>query len=253
MKYDQIIDVRLLAPLATSVAIMVSIVLWLLNQRRKQLSYRVLWQDTLVRARSQMRDRMDILFDGKSIEDAGLLIVQILNSGHLPISPGDYHSRLTISAGPGAKVVFADVTATTPGDLEARCRTADGEKRNLIEAINESEVVLAPILLNEGDSVTVQVLTQKMRGGVKVSGHINGVRKVAPYRPSSVVAMILINSGALIMAASTLMFEPSSVVRFGISEGLPAILFFLFGYTLLSAGMTNRQKVASASTLETVI
>lgn len=247
MRYDQIIDVRLLAPMATTVAIIVTIILWLLNQRRKELSYRVLWQDALTRARSVVRQRLDIRFDGKTIDDAGLVIVQIVNSGHLPISPADYQSRLTISAGPGSKVLFADISSTTPGDLEDRCRTASGERKSLIETLENNEVRLSPILLNDGDSMTIQMLVEDWRGGVKVGGHISGIRRIAMWKPTTLLSTSLTNVGALSMAGAALLVEPSAIVKYGLSEALPGLLIFLFGYTLLSAGIYNKQKATAAS------
>ena len=94
MKYDELIDVRLLAPLATACGIMVTVVLFILNQRRKQLSYRILWQDILARAKPDVVARLLARFDGKASTDLGLLVVEVMNSGHLPISPSDFQSRL---------------------------------------------------------------------------------------------------------------------------------------------------------------
>lgn len=245
---DQLIDVRLLAPLATSIAIIVSIILWKLNQRRKQLSYRILWQDALTRARSSVRQRLDVTFDGQSVKDAGLVIVQILNSGHLPITPGDIQAKLHINLGPGAKVLYADLASTSPGDLDERCRTASGERKSLVESFSGNEVILAPVLLNEGDSFTVQMLVENLQGGVKVVGHINGIRRITPYRMSSGISTVFTNVGALIMCAAMLFCEPAQILDYGLAEALPAVLFFLFGYTLLSAGIYSKSKQTAAAT-----
>lgn len=246
MRFDEIIDVRLLAPSATAIGIAVSIVLWTLNQRNKQLSYRILWQDTLTRAHSSVRDRLDVRFDGESVKDASLLIVQILNSGRLPITPADFQSRLTISSGPGAKVLYADIASTSPGDLDDRCRTATGERKNLVERYEDGNVILSPILLNEGDSITVQMLIENLRGGVKVAGHINGIRRINSWRPKTLAATVLTNCGALAMAAAMLLCEPNAIMNYGIAEALPTVLFFLFGYTLLLAGIRSKQKLGAA-------
>jgi hypothetical protein len=231
---------------------MVSIVLWKLNQRRKQLSYKILFQDALTGARSSVRQRLDVTFDGKSVKDAGLVIVQVMNSGHLPIPPGDVQSRLHINVGPGAKVLYADVASTSPGDLDERCRTAAGERKSLVESFSGNEVVLAPVLLNEGDSFIVQMLVENLQGGVKVSGHINGIRRITPWRKRSGVSTVFTNVGALVMCAAVLFFEPRQIMNYGLAEALPAVLFFLFGYTLLSAGIYAKTKQTTATTLGSV-
>jgi hypothetical protein len=241
MKLDELIDVRLLAPMATGIGIVVSTILWTKNQRTKQLSYIILWQDALTHVRSNVRDRLDIRFDGEPVHEARLVLVQIINSGHLPIAVNDYQSKLSISCSPGAKVLYAEVIATTPGDLDDRCRSEQGSRKDLIEHIDKNEVTIAPILLNDGDSMTVQMLVENLRGSVKVGGHINGIRRITVWRPSTLVSTVLTNIGALVMAAAMLLCEPHEIFRYDLPI-LAAVLFFLLGYTLLSAGLYAKQK-----------
>lgn len=245
MKYDQLIDVRLLAPLATAIGIMVSIILWILNQRRKQLSYRVLFQGPLFQADRDVAERLLSRFDRIPSSDLGLVVVQLVNNGHLPISPSDFQSRLVISAGPGANVLFTNLSATAPGDLDERCRSAEGEKKSLIDGFSGHEVVLAPILLNPGDSITVQILAANLRGGIKVIGHINGIGRISSWRAPSLIPTVLINIGAMVMALSMLFVEPTVVAKFGFSEALAGVLFFIFGYTILVAGTYSSPRLKS--------
>jgi hypothetical protein len=221
MKYDQIIDVRLLAPSATGVAIVVSIILFTLNQRRKQLSWKLL------------------------SEDENSAVVQIINSGHLPIVPGDYHSPLAVSGGPATRLTSATVLSTVPGDLEDRCRTSGGERRKLIDRINGNEVLLSPVLLNDGDSITIRIMAEDYRGGAKVNGHINGVRRISVWRPKTAVFTALAIVGGLIMAFAVWCLEPEYIALYGAGEALPEVLLFLFGYTLLNAGLYGKKKTAA--------
>lgn len=218
MRYDEVIDVRLLPPAATCLAIIVSILLWILNQRVKSICYRVLNQD------------------------ADSAVVEIRNSGHLSVTPGDYHSPLTISCGRGAKVLSAKVLATGPGDLEDRCRTASGERRSLVERLQGNEVRLAPVLLNEGDLIVVRVVAEDLRGGVKVSGHINGVRRITLGRTRSPVPTIMRGFGVVVMVSALFMVKPDEVLKYGVFEALPAVLFFFFGGTLIAASIYDKRK-----------
>jgi hypothetical protein len=223
MRYDEIIDVRLLAPLATALAIIVTVTLWVLNQRRKELSWKLLAQTE------------------------SSAVVQIINTGHIAVVPGDYHSPLAVSAGPGARVISAVVLSTVPGDLEDRCRNSAGERRELLDRISGNEVLLAPVLLNDGDAITVKMEVENLRGGVRVNGHINGVRKISPWRPNTLIFQSLAVFGGLVMVASFGLLQPPAVLKYGIGEALPAILFFLFGYTVLSAGLYGKEKAAGAN------
>jgi hypothetical protein len=219
MRYDEIIDVRLLPPAATLLAITVTVLLWILNQRIKQVSYRVLQQDS----------------------DSA--VVEIRNSGHLSVTPGDYHSPLTISCGRGAKVLSASVLATTPGDLEDRCRTVGGERRSLIQHLQGNEVRLAPVLLNDGDAITVRVVAEDLRGGIKVSGHINGIRKISAGRHKSLPATVMRSCGAIVLVTALFMVKPDEISKYGWFEALPAVLLFIFGALLIAGSIYDKRRV----------
>lgn len=230
------IETYLFAPLATVTGIIISITLWYLNRQRKALCYEILSCDTLVNLKGSAKNRLEIKFNQRLVHDAKLLVIKIINTGHLPIVASDFQTRLTISVPEGAQIVFADIMETAPADLEDRLRVQSGQP-SLIEDIDQTNIHLRPILLNSGDSATIQMLVNNLIGSVAVRAHLQGIKAVTPVKKRTWIHTLMVQIGALIMAGSMLMVEPHDVMTFGPQELLPTILIFLLGYIVLFAGL----------------
>jgi hypothetical protein len=229
-------DLKLLAPTMTFIGICVSIILWNLNQKRKALSFAILWNRPLLNLKGVAREQMDIFFKGKQVSEADLIVVRIFNSGHLPIHAKDYQTALVVELEPGATILDANVIETLPANLEERLKVKSDESP-LIETIEESKILLRPVLLNADDSFTLQMLVLNAYGKVKVTGHVLGIKNVKAYKTSRVVPITLTQAGVLVMAFAMLAVEPRDIVALAFEHILPFILLFLLGYVLLSAGI----------------
>jgi len=230
------IDVRLLAPLATTIGIAVTLILWQLNQRKKALSYMVLRQQPVVNLKGAVRNELDVRFAGESISDAHLMVVRIFNSGHLPINVTDYQTSLSLLLNPGAKIITASVIDTVPVDLEERVK-ADDRNKSLIQRLDGERIMLTPVLLNDGDAITIQMLVQNVTDSMSVRGHIQGISKVNAWHQSRLVPRVFTQFGAFIMAFGMLGVRPSDLVALKIEYVLPWAMIFLIGYVFLNAGI----------------
>jgi len=240
-------DIRLLAPSMTFIGICVSIFLWHLNQRRKALSYSILWRRPLLNLKGIAREQMDILFKGQKVSEADLIVIRIFNSGHLPINTGDYQTNLAVELEPGASVVDVNIIETVPANLEERIKSPAAHSSStdktaitnspLIEAITPSRVLLHPIMLNDGDSLTLQLLVLNAHGRVSVSGHVQGVAKVKSWKESLWLPTLLTQAGAFVMALAMLFVEPSDIVSLAFGNLMPYFLTFVLGYVCFSAGL----------------
>lgn len=228
-------DIRLLAPTATCVAIVVSIILWLLNQKRKELSYSVLWSQPLVNLRGPAKRLLDIRFKGEAVNDAQLILVKVWNSGHLPVTPGEYQSRLQLNFNPGAQIISANVIETHPADLDLRSKKND-EGKAFIEKIDHEKLYLSPILLNAGDYMVFQLVVRNSIGKPQLEGHIQGIAKVQLWKRPTLIPRILVGVGILTMAASMLLVDPSDLMKMGFDQILPFALMWGCGYIVFYAG-----------------
>lgn len=226
-------DIRLLAPLATICAILVSILLWRLNQKNKSLTFEVLWRNPLVNVRGAARRKLDVRYEGKPVDDADLVLIKIWNNGHLPINASEFLSGLCVNMNPAAEIISATITETVPGDLEDRLKG-----KPLLQGItSQNKLELAPLLLNPQDSITLQLVVRRAVGRITVEGHIQGITAIGPYRYGSIVPRLLTQIGALIMAGGMLLVEPEDIRTFGLEHLLPCLLVFATGYVLLHAGL----------------
>ena len=232
-------DVRLLGPLMTTIGICISILLWNLNQRRKSLSYTILWRHPLLNFKGVARDQLDIRFRGENVSSSQLVVIRMFNSGHLPINLSDYQTDLSIKLNPGAQILDAHVIETMPADLEERFK--DPEK-TLVERLDAEKIVIRPILLNAGDSFTIQVLASNLIGNISIAGHVQGISRVDVWRENRVFPTVLTHFGAIVMAVAMLGVRPSDLVSLQFEHVLPWMLGFLLGYVFLSAGISWPRK-----------
>lgn len=225
-------DVRLLAPIATVCAILVSILLWRLNQKNKSLSYEVLWRAPLLNVRGAARKKLEVFYEGKPVGEAELIILRIWNSGHIPVNAGEFLSPLSVKFNPTAEVIATGVTETMPGDLEERLKG-----KPLIAGAENAMVQINPILLNPDDSITLQLVVRKAVGRIAVEGHVQGISKVNAYHYRDLIPRTLTQVGALVMAGGMLLVEPDDIRTFGFEHLLPCLLIFATGYVLLHSGL----------------
>jgi hypothetical protein len=229
-------DIRLLAPTATCVAILVTVYLWRLTHK-KQLSYSLGRHDPLLNLKGLARNDLDISFGGHSAIDAFLVTVRIFNSGHIPINPADYQTPVSLLFNPGTQLLTVSIIETGPVDLEDRIKERDGKKQSLLQKVEDERILLAPVLLNAGDSITIQILARNVTDKVKVTGHIYGVKKILIWKESRLLQKLFIQLGALIMAFAMLGVQPADLVQFRFDYILPWILTFLVGFVFLQAGI----------------
>jgi hypothetical protein len=225
-------DVRLLAPIATICAIVVSILLWRLNQRNKSLTFEILSRHPLVNVRGAARRGLEVRYEGRHVEDAELILLRIWNNGHIPVNAGEFLSNLVIKLNPTAEVIAAGITETVPGNLEDRSKS-----KQLISCAEGERVEITPVLLNPEDSLTVQLLVRRAVGRLAVEGHVQGIARIEVYKYRNLIPRTLTQIGALVMAGGMLLVDPTDIRSYGFEHLLPCILIFATGYVLLHSGL----------------
>jgi hypothetical protein len=178
---------------------------------------------------------LDIRFRGESVSGAELVVIRIFNSGHLPINVSDYQTNLAIVVNPGATILDAHIIETTPADLEERLKLSDAADP-LIERVEAGKLLLRPILLNDTDSFTVQLLVLNLQGQIAVTGHVQGINRVKPWHENRLVPILLTQLGVVIMAGAMLAVQPNDIATFQFEHVTPFVFLFLLGYTCLNAG-----------------
>jgi hypothetical protein len=94
-----------------------------------------------------------------------LLELRLANRGNTPILPTDYIEPVTIRFPEHVGILSAEVAHTKPDNLK-------------VELLLDGLLELQPILLNDGDSVTIRFLLAGAGGQFTVTGRIAGVNRI---------------------------------------------------------------------------
>ena len=233
-------DPRYLAPLATCIGIAVTVYLYLL-QRRKQLTYEVLWRQHLVEMKGKTRHRIDLRFDGNPAREASFVVVRLTNTGHVNIMPGDYQVRLSLDCGSAADILMAEVAETEPAGLSDTSTAGP-----IIEKVEKTKVILRPMMLNRHDSVTLQLLVNQPDEKIALNGHIQGIRRIEEKQGRPLTPVVMIYTGQCIAWVTMFFIGPQMFFPLKFSEVIPFLFTFLTGQVLFICGMHLEGQQSSA-------
>jgi hypothetical protein len=159
-------------------AIAASIVIAVLQRRRKRLSYEVVTQLPLLTVQEEIQGRVRLYFDNQALDDVTLIAVRLINDGNLPLRSLDFETPLVIHFNDAAHVLSSEIIEQRPTDLPVDL-DSDG-----------TSVSIAPLLLNPRDYVKLKCLVTGFER-VAISGRIAGVASIRLARSSLRVAYIL--------------------------------------------------------------
>ena len=174
------------------IVIIVMVYIYWLERRCKELSYDIISNTPLFDVHEEIEGRLQVILDGKTVEDViYLVLVEIVNSGNIPIKTTDYESLISLNFGENAQIFTAEVYKTNPDNLKNHVNIS-GLKDELepfiarLTPMNESEsidnmnrnkiVKLEPTLLNGGESITLKILGTQIADDIFVDGRIVGVK-----------------------------------------------------------------------------
>lgn len=119
--------------------------------------------------RSDVRERIQLSFDGRPVPSAVLATVRVRNSGNTPIIPGDFEGPLTIQLSDSV--------------LDLRVDCVDPAGLSPVVTIEAGDVAVEPLLLNPGDNFDLVFILDDTSDRPAVSARIAGVRDLTEDRP----------------------------------------------------------------------
>jgi hypothetical protein len=242
-------DPRYLAPIVTSSGIAVSLVLWILNLRTKEMAFEILTNTPLFSVQEEVKDQVQISFQGQPVHDVNLVLVKLVNTGNVPIRAQEFAGRFALSCPSETKVLLAEVMATNPPDLNQRLAPSESNS-SIVDRIEGSDVLLKPILLNAKDSITLKLLVTPSIDTIKVSAHVEGMATIKKSKENRFAPIFLANMGAFIMAVSLFFLDPSAIFSNKSILYVPYLIFFLLGYVMLLSGVylpkMNKKSIGKA-------
>jgi hypothetical protein len=205
--------------------------LFLFKQRaRKSLKYEILANTSLLSNKKEIKGKLKILFEEMPVEDVHLIVVKIINSGNVPIAQTDYEQPISLRFSAKSQILTSEISDTNPKGLPATA------------TIDDSQIILNPILLNNGDTITVKMLVNQFDGNIDVNGRINGVKEIKKLRSSIIFPVVLLIGGAILMAIATIRLfvqgQLQSMILLEVSNfDIWAEITMAIGLTMSYAGM----------------
>lgn len=212
---------QILAVILSTLAIIISIILFVYGRKKKSLSYDIISNNPVILKEDTIKEKLEIFFNKKIVKNVYLIVLKLINSGNVPIEVKDYDEPLSISFGEDSKVLTAEIS----GEISTHS-TIEGEK-----------VIINPTLLNKEDYIKLQVLVSDYSGGkIIFSGRIVGVKSIKKMTESKIY-FITIFSGMIIAMIGMIwsIREPEHLA-------IPMSLFFS-GYILAFIGILINKRM----------
>lgn len=229
-------------------AIVVSVLIYLLQRNRKDLSYEVLTEASLLKMGDQITNELKIDFRGKPVSNLHLLEIRFINSGNASITPSDFVEPLEIYfpfTSNNTGILTADIENTNPKDLSVPLRgytpneefmktEKGGEAPQISAGFAFTNAQVSPVLLNKGDSFTVKMLVAEYSGKFLVKARIVGVKDVKQKEKllinyKLILAVIGLLAFAIVLIGDTsFTIEVYSILDLvGLLVAIPIAIFFL--------------------------
>jgi uncharacterized membrane protein YidH (DUF202 family) len=150
----------------TVVTVVVSFLIYWLQQQRKGVTFEVISHTSLLTVREELQGKLQVLYDGEPARSLSVLVVKVWNSGNQPILPVDYERPISFCVGQPARILSADVTELEPASLSINCRTEG------------NQIALDSVLMNPGDSITIKLLVRDSVNVICPDARIVGVKTI---------------------------------------------------------------------------
>lgn len=161
----QFIITNVLVILGIIIAAIVAIAIYR-RQSTKELAYEIISNSPVISVEAGLKGKAQVLYNGRSISDARLVVLRIWNAGSLAVTVSDYDVPITLSFGKVAEILDFEILDATPNNLQVSFKQ-DGQN-----------LVLEPVLLNSQDSIRIKILLTQFSNIFNVNARIVGVKQI---------------------------------------------------------------------------
>lgn len=166
VKQNFIPDWGMLGAVGTVVFGIVSIIITVIQIRRKGIKCVKISSAPLVQIDDRFADDLEVFFQGKKIQDVTSVILRVLNSGNQAITKADFEDSILFMFGQNTEIIKAEILKTEPTSIKANIFT----EKNSIE--------LKPLLLNRGDSIEISAVVGSFDGNIQIGGRIKDIKNI---------------------------------------------------------------------------
>jgi hypothetical protein len=151
-----------------TVSIIASIIAFFKQRTPKGIAYEIVSSNPILNINEEVKGKIQVLFNGKPVENIHLVILRIMNYGNLPIPSKDFEIPLQMSFGSVAEILQAEILQTTPISL----------KNTVNLSIQQEKIVINPLLLNSQDTIDIKVTLSNFTHEINAQTRIEGIKEI---------------------------------------------------------------------------
>lgn len=165
-----LIDSGWIQVILAAVALLVSIVLYRKARTKKSLSYEVVSEYPLISVDDEIKGKLQILLNGKPVENVHLLSIRFINDGNVPIIADDYERPLSVTFEGEPNILSTEFVSGSP------------DKLTITLKVDKNALEIEPVLMNSGDFFSIKILIGQYSGKYDIDYRIVGVKTVRRRR-----------------------------------------------------------------------
>src|SRR6266851_395233 len=155
----------ILGILGLVIPLIVSIAIALIQRNKKEITYKIESDVSLLSFREEVKNKLEILYEGKKVSNTNLVILTIQNTGKVPILPSDYISPINFDFGKESEILSYDIIKTNPPNI----------KDKISLNVETGKLILKPSLLNKGFFITIKAILTQYEGQIEADALIAGI------------------------------------------------------------------------------
>lgn len=157
----------------------------------KSLTLTIASKSTLKTVSESKVPDLKVFVDETELKYPALTVLKLHNNGTIPVRSDDFESNIKILLDNGARPIRATAVETTPDWLK------------VIVAIDDSQVQIEPLLLNPGDSVTLNILSDGLPSSITTLSRVAGLSSITVQneeKTNQTITAFFLFSAAFIIA-----------------------------------------------------
>ena len=143
------------------------------DQAARSITVKRLASTSLQPVRHAGNRELEVMLDGRKIDDPYFSLLKVINNGSKPIVSSDFETPLELVVTGDATIVNAQITNSSPPDITAKI------------SIDDKRVMIAPFLSNPEDALYLTVITSGGQPGFEPRARIAGVKSISFVESSS--------------------------------------------------------------------
>lgn len=207
------------------IAIAVTVWVYFAQRTKKRLLVERVARMPLIAIGPNKIPGLAITVNNQPIAEATVVLIRVTNIGNAPLIAADFEAPVTLTFGPRALVIHAEVSESNPVGLSIAVKHVD----NVVEFQRQ--------LLNPGDSFSCRVLVQDSLGKYATTGRVVGVKVIETSARPRIGSSVAIVGGMLLVGFSVLLSpkpEAANVLKIA-SEEIPYLVVAVAGMVISSA------------------